>query len=174
VTDILFEKMAISKKRSEKRNPKIEDRIKLFNIKEGMTIVDYGCGPGMYINGFSKAVGKNGEVFAVDVIDIARDYIEKIIVKNKIVNVKFYLAKDYNCNLVTEIADIVFALDILHGIENTTSFFMELYRICKSDGILIIDDGHQKRINTKVLLDKINSWEIVEETKDHIKLKKKK
>jgi len=172
VTDILFQKMAISKKRSEKRNPKIENRVKTFNIKKGMTIVDYGCGPGMYINWLSKAVGENGKIFAVDVAEAAKKYIEKEIKKYELNNVTFYLAENYNSKIDTEIADIVVALDILHSIENTNSFLLELYRICKKDGLLIIDDGHQLRIKTKKALENVNCWEIIEETKDHIKLKK--
>jgi ubiquinone/menaquinone biosynthesis C-methylase UbiE len=173
MTDELFKKMANSKKRSEKRKPIIENRVKSFNIKKGMTIIDYGCGPGMYINWFSKAVGKNGKVIAVDVMEIAREYIEKINKKYEINNVQFYLANGYNSNIESEFADIVFALDIIHGIESTNDFLIELYRICKYGGILIIDDGHQSRIETKKVLAKTLKWEIIDEGKDHIKLIKK-
>jgi ubiquinone/menaquinone biosynthesis C-methylase UbiE len=164
--------MAISKKRSEKRNPKIENRVKTFKIKKGSTLVDYGCGPGIYTEWFSKAVGEKGMVYAVDINIIAKDYIEKIINKKGIKNVSFKSAKEYKCKLETEIADVVAALDIIHGIENMKLFLKELFRICKNNGMLIIDDGHQKRTITKKYLKENIYWKIVEETKDHIKLRK--
>ena len=40
--------------------PYIRKRIKKFNIKKGMTVVDYGCGPGRYTIPFAKIVGNNG------------------------------------------------------------------------------------------------------------------
>ena len=173
MTISFFDLMAISKKRSEKRKPKIENRVKTFNINENMIIVDYGCGPGMYINCFSKAVGDRGKVFAVDINENAKKYIEDITNKNNLRNVSFHLSEGYNSKIENEIADIVFALDVFHGIEDTNLFLDELYRICKKDGVLIIDDGHQKRIKTKNELEIFKKLEIIEEIKDHIKLKKK-
>ena len=168
-----FEEMTVSLKEEEEKNPRIEKRIKTFNVKEGMTVVDYGCGPGMYIKYFSSIVGKNGKVFAVDINENAKDYVEKVIKENKINNVVFCLADEYNCKIEAEISDIVFALDVLHKIENQYRFLLELNRICKKNGIIILDDGHQSRTETKMSLEKIVDWKIKEETEDHIKLTKK-
>jgi ubiquinone/menaquinone biosynthesis C-methylase UbiE len=38
----------------------IDKRIKNFGIKEDMTVVDYGCGPGRYTIRFSRIVGEMG------------------------------------------------------------------------------------------------------------------
>jgi len=173
MTDIEFNLMAISKKHSEKRMPVIDNRIKTFNIKDGMTVVDYGCGPGMYTVLLSRAVGENGQVFAVDVLKIAQKTIEKVILKNKLVNVTFFLAENYKCKINNNCADMVLALDIIHGIENPNDFLAELHRICRDNGILIIDDGHQQRSKTKEFLKNSKKWEITEETADVIKCKKK-
>jgi predicted methyltransferase len=37
-----------------------EERIKSFGISKGKTVIDYGCGPGRYLKGFSDAVGTKG------------------------------------------------------------------------------------------------------------------
>jgi ubiquinone/menaquinone biosynthesis C-methylase UbiE len=47
--------------------------------------------------------------------------------------------------------------------------FRELYRITKPDGILIFDDGHQKRKVTKKQISESNLWSVFEESKDHLK-----
>jgi hypothetical protein len=40
-----------------------DERVRSFGIKEGMTVVDYGCGPGRYTMRFSKLVGDKGKVY---------------------------------------------------------------------------------------------------------------
>ena len=35
----------------------IDKRVRKFGIVEGMTVVDYGCGPGRYTIRFAKLVG---------------------------------------------------------------------------------------------------------------------
>jgi 2-polyprenyl-3-methyl-5-hydroxy-6-metoxy-1,4-benzoquinol methylase len=51
--------------------PYIGRRVKKFGIKEGMTVVDYGCGPGRYAVKFAELVGDNGRVYAVDIHELA-------------------------------------------------------------------------------------------------------
>lgn len=51
--------------------PYIKKRIKKFGIQEGMTVVDYGCGPGRYSTEFAKLVGEEGKVYAVDIHELA-------------------------------------------------------------------------------------------------------
>lgn len=71
-----------------------------------------------------------------------------------------------------EIGDVVVALDMFFMIENPTVFLKELSRICKKDGILVIDDGHQSRKKTKIKIINSGAWNIVEERKDYLKCKK--
>jgi len=48
-------------------SPYINKRVRKFGIKEGMTVVDYGCGPGRYAVKFAELVGENGRVYAVEI-----------------------------------------------------------------------------------------------------------
>jgi len=41
-------------------------KIKKFNIKEGMTIVNYRCSPGRYTIPIAEKVGIKGKVYAVE------------------------------------------------------------------------------------------------------------
>jgi len=166
MTDIEFELMKIFKKLSERIKPKIVNRVKTFDIKKGMVIVDYGCGPGMYTYEFSKAVGKEGKVFAVDILEAAKKEIEEIKTKHNIQNVEFILAEGNKSNLAEKTADMIFALDVFHKIENAKEFLGELCRISKIGGTLILDDGHQSREKTKKSLEEIKEWKIIKETGD--------
>jgi ubiquinone/menaquinone biosynthesis C-methylase UbiE len=63
---------------------------------------------------------------------------------------------------------MVCAIDMFFGIKNPKVFLGERKRIVKKDGILIIDDGHQSRRETKRKIEEVGQWIIVEETMDHL------
>jgi len=48
---------------------------------KGMTVVDYGCGPGRYSIKFAEIVGNQGLVYAVDIHELA---IEKLVATPKL------------------------------------------------------------------------------------------
>ena len=41
------------------------------NITEGMTVLDYGCGPGTYTIAAAKMVKETGKVYALDIQPLA-------------------------------------------------------------------------------------------------------
>lgn len=127
--DKAFKMMSLIMKIMETIHPYAEKRAKTFGIKEGMTIVDYGCGPGRYTLPLAQLVGEQGKVMAVDISKIAFEEIRKNLKNRKLNNVQFSLAKGYNSNVNSEIADIVIALDMFFMIEEPTKFLKELYRI---------------------------------------------
>lgn len=172
LTDKTFKLMSFIMNIKETVHPQAEKRAKTFGIVEGMTIVDYGCGPGRYTIPFAKIVGNQGKVFATDLSKMAGEEIKKKIKQHHLNNIQFSLANGYNSNIDNEIADMVFALDIFIMIDNPKKFLMELNRICKKDGVLIIDDGHQSRKITKKKIIDSGAWKIVEERNDYLKCKK--
>jgi ubiquinone/menaquinone biosynthesis C-methylase UbiE len=149
--------------------PYIDRRIKKFGIREGMTVVDYGCGPGRYTMRFARLVGATGKVYAVDIHDMAIDAVEKKITKEDISNIERVLAEGYESGLPDHCSDVVCALDMFFSIKEPTDFLGELKRITKFDGMLVIDDGHQPRRETKRKIRESGHWQIVEETRDHLK-----
>jgi ubiquinone/menaquinone biosynthesis C-methylase UbiE len=153
--------------------PYIENRVKRFGIKPGMTVVDYGCGPGRYTARFAKLVGEQGKVFAIDIHELAIEAVKKKIDEYGFKNVTPILANGYDSTLSDHIADVVCAIDMFFIIKKPTEFLAELKRITKSDGVLVIDDGHQKRSFTKRNILQSRHWEIFEDTRDHLKCKPK-
>jgi ubiquinone/menaquinone biosynthesis C-methylase UbiE len=142
-----------------------------FGIKPGYNIIDYGCGPGDYIKLASAAVGTNGRVYAVDIHKLAIKSVKKLIKKKQMHNVIPVLANGYSSSIKDNTADLIYALDMFHMIEDVNSFFHELNRLTKKDGILILEDGHQKRESTKEKIIYSGKWEIIEETERHIRCK---
>jgi len=156
--------------------PYIKKRLKKFGIKDGIIVVDYGCGPGRYTLPIAEMVGIKGKVYAVDIHEMALKKVQEKIRKSGIKNIETSLAKEnndgeYNSGLPDNIADIVCAIDMFFIIKRPQEFLSEIQRILKPDGILIIDDGHQSRKETKQKIDRSGIFSIIEETKDHLKYK---
>ena len=151
--------------------PYIDKRVGKFGIKDGMTVVDYGCGPGRYAVKFAELVGENGRVYAVDIHELAIEAVKRKIRGGNLRNIEPVLAQGYDSTLPDAVADAVCAIDMFFIIKKPTELLTELKRIMKSDGTLVIDDGHQPRSVTKARILDSGIWDIVEETSDHLKCK---
>jgi ubiquinone/menaquinone biosynthesis C-methylase UbiE len=149
--------------------PHIAKRAMRFGIVEGMTVVDYGCGPGRYTVNFAKLVGDKGKVYAVDIHELAIETVKKRTARRNLRNVHPILIEGYNSTLPDETADMVCVIDMFFIVKNPKHFLAELSRICKRGGTLIIDDGHQPRSVTKQKILDSGMWDISEETPDHLK-----
>jgi ubiquinone/menaquinone biosynthesis C-methylase UbiE len=149
----------------------IEKRVKGFGIQPGMTVVDYGCGPGRYTVHYSRLAGRQGKVYAVDIHEMAIDLVRRKMERYGLDNVEPVLASGYDSGLPDHVADMVTAIDMFFAIRDQAAFLAELRRIAKPDGILVIDDGHQARRLTREQLAAAGSWTIVDETKDHLTCK---
>jgi len=142
-----------------------------FNILAGQTIIDYGCGPGRYIQKASRLVGPEGRVYAVDIHEMAYACICKMAKRNKLHNVYPTKANRYFVPIQENKADLIYVLDVFHMVSQPDEFLNELHRLVKTEGTVILEDGHQKRSKT---IDKVKNngrWHIVSENKKHLNLK---
>lgn len=146
----------------------IEKRVARFGIQPGMTVVDYGCGPGRYTIFYSRLAGRQGKVYAVDIHEMAIDLVRRKMEQYGLDNVEPVLAKGNDSGLPDGVADLVTAIDMFFAIRDQEAFLAELKRITKPTGMLVIDDGHQPRSTTKEQIAAAGGWKIVDETKDHI------
>lgn len=142
-----------------------------FGIKSGDVIVDYGCGPGGYLGWSTEAAGAEGKVYAVDIHKLAIKSVQRLISRKELKNVIPVLAEGYSCEIEDSTADLIYAVDMFHMIEDVDPFLSELNRIIKKGGILILEDGHQKREAAKEKVIKSGMWTVCEETKRHMKCK---
>ena len=146
-------------------------RLDAFGILKGQTVVDWGCGTGRYLKQASELVGNKGTVYAVDIHQLAVDAAAGIASRFNLRNIHPVLTDGKTVSIPSHSADVVYALDMFHMVKDTNGFLKELRRITKSDGVLILEDGHQPRALSK---DKVNSsgcWEIVTESKAYMTYK---
>lgn len=148
-----------------------ENKLDNFEIKNGQTVIDYGCGPGRYITKAAEIVGVKGKVLAVDIHKLALRYVKRKIAMNGLRNVQTYLVENDKTRINDNTADVVYALDMFHDIREPQPFFKELYRLIKKNGKLYLEDGHQKRSSSLNKISKSDLWEIKRQTKTHLVLK---
>ena len=168
MSDKGFKLMQLVMKAADHIHPHITQRSDSFGVENGMTVVDYGCGPGRYTTEFARLVGVSGHVLAVDLVGLALEETKNKIQDLGYSNVTTYLAKGYDSGVPDKVADIVFAIDMVHYIQEPPAFLAELCRITKDDGKLILSGGHQSRVTIKRNLAKSSLWSICEENSDFI------
>ena len=149
--------------------PRLDKRIAGFGIREGLSVVDYGCGPGRYTVRFSKLVGEGGKVYAVDVQELALAYIQQKMKANGLKNIIPVLADGYQTDIPDHSVDMAFALDMFFGVSDPVALLAELHRIVRHEGVLILDDGHQSREKTLEKLGWSGKWEVMQANREHLR-----
>jgi ubiquinone/menaquinone biosynthesis C-methylase UbiE len=133
-------------------NPKREDWEKtskimeLLNFKKGDTIADIGCGSGYYSYRFSKMVGEEGKVYAIDIKERHLDFINEFTEKNNIKNIRTIVSEEDDISLDNKV-DYVFMCSLYHIIYGVfpepvrSKLINSIKDVLKHDGRLIIVDN---------------------------------
>lgn len=107
-------------------------------IREGMTVLDIGCGPGFFSLDMAHLVGKSGRVIAVDLqegmLQKLRDKIQGTELEERITLLK----SEENRIGVSENVDFVLAFYVVHELPDQKAFFEELRSIVKPEGQALI------------------------------------
>ena len=106
-------------------------------VKEGMTVVDYGCGNGYFTIPMAKMVGDSGKVIAVDIQQEMLDKVSLRVKNKKLKNVELFNNSNSKLNYPNAI-DFAIAIYVVHEIPNKKAFFKELYDNLKPNGKLFI------------------------------------
>ncbi|TAJ11390.1 class I SAM-dependent methyltransferase [Marinilabiliaceae bacterium JC017] len=168
IPNVAFRLMAFIMRMMDVFGNHSDRNFKTLGLKLGQTVVDYGCGPARYILNASKTVGMQGRVYAVDIHPLAIEQVKRKIKKYNLRNIEPILAKGYSCSVPQQSVDVVYALDMFHMISNPTVLLTEFARMVKTDGLVIIEDGHQSRSETKSKIEASSLFVIAEENKYHV------
>lgn len=114
-----------------------------LGLNDGMRVVDLGAGSGFYSVEAAKKVGSNGRVYAVDVQKDLLERLRSVAGNQGIRNIEVVWGnaeKIGGTKLREAIADRVIASNILFQIEKLDEFSLEIKRILKKGGkVLIVD-----------------------------------
>ena len=107
-------------------------------LKEGMTVLDLGCGPGFFSIDMAQMVGRSGRVIASDLqegmLQKLRGKIHGTELEDRITLHKC----EENKIGVSENVDFVLAFYIVHEVPNQEEFFNEIGSILKPNGKVFI------------------------------------
>ncbi|MBL7058228.1 class I SAM-dependent methyltransferase [Patescibacteria group bacterium] len=116
--------------------------IKKAQIGEGMKVADLGCGMhGFFVFPISKVVGKHGLVYAVDILKIALDNIQRTANQNNKVNVKTVwsdLEIFKGTNIMSGDLNVALLINTLHQSKKRIEIIREASRLLKKDGLLVV------------------------------------
>jgi ubiquinone/menaquinone biosynthesis C-methylase UbiE len=109
-------------------------------ITKGMTVIDFGCGPGYFTTGLANLVGDGGKVIAAD---LQQAMLDKVIRKIRGTGLEKRITL-HNCQKdwigITEKADFVLAFWMVHEVPDQQSMFREFKSLLNPGGkILIIE-----------------------------------
>lgn len=134
-----------------------------LGIQNGMTVVDYGCGPALYVKPVSDLIGEQGLLYALDVQELAMESVQKEIKRHNLKNVEAVLVNDYSCRLQNMIADLIYSVDVIHMVPQPNRYFKEMRRLIKPDGFLVIDSGHLPKEEARSRILQSGYWRIESE-----------
>lgn len=135
-------------------------------IKEGMTVLDLGCGPGVFTVEIAKLLKGSGKVIAADLQEGMLEIIARKL-KGTEIEQRVELHKcEVNSIGLAEKADFILAFWMVHEVRDHDRLFDELKTILKPDGELFIIEPmmHVTRAAYARMTDRLvkSGFEIVE------------
>lgn len=107
-------------------------------IKEGMTVLDIGCGPGFFTMDIARLAGVSGRVIAADLQEGMLQRLRKKIRKTDLEGrITLHKCEENGIGL-SESVDFITALYMIHEIPDREAFLKELRSILRPDGQVFI------------------------------------
>ena len=128
----------------ESRGREVYDRrfdiLQASSLSPGMDVADVGAGTGLFTRLFSRQVGADGKVYAVD---ISRTFVENILRESReqgLNNVVGVVNSPDDAMLEPKSIDLAFSVDTYHHFEYPKSMLASIHKALRADGRLIIID----------------------------------
>lgn len=117
-----------------------EEILKACEIQAGQTVADIGAGTGIFTRLFSKAVGKDGNVIAVDISQNFLDHIQTIARDQGQTNIGTLLCTEDSTKLPANSVDVAYICDTYHHFEYPFKTMASLFAAMKPGGRVVLVD----------------------------------
>lgn len=112
-----------------------------LQIVPSQIVADVGCAEGFFTFDLAKRVGKEGQVWAVDIDQAALDQVRKKNAEKKLAQIKIILGTPNDPKLPKRLFDVVIIANAFHEMENYDEMLQAIWRALKPNGILAIIDN---------------------------------
>jgi ubiquinone/menaquinone biosynthesis C-methylase UbiE len=113
-------------------------------IREGLTVLDFGCGPGGFSLAAARLVGPQGRVYALDHHPLAARSVRKSAGRRGLGNIRSVFGTGL-ADLPGESVDLTLVYDVLHDLPEPGPVLSGLHRVLKPGGVLSVSDHHLKK-----------------------------
>lgn len=103
-------------------------------VEPGMTVLDFGCGPGFFTVDLAELVGKTGQVIAVDLQEGMLERLRKKIQNNELKDRIILHQCEADRIGWSKPVDFFLAFYMLHEVPDPAGFFNEMEKILKPTG----------------------------------------
>lgn len=127
--------------------------IDALGLRKGMAVADVGAGTGLFTTEIAKRVGREGEVFAIDIVPDFLDRIRERVADSQLSNVRVVHGKERETTLAPGSIDLAFLCDTYHHIEYPAAYLRSLRETMRPGATLVLID--LERIEGKTSPDRL-------------------
>jgi ubiquinone/menaquinone biosynthesis C-methylase UbiE len=107
-------------------------------VKEGMTAMDLGCGPGFFTLDLARMVGETGQVIAADLQEEMLQMLKRKIQGTELEKrIELHKCRESSIHYAGRV-DFVLALYVVHELPGQVAIFRELHSILNPGGLLYV------------------------------------
>jgi len=120
-------------------------------VRQKQTVLDFGCGSGVFSIASASVVGNRGKVYALDMRPAALERLKEEANRKGLANIETILFDNSKVStlLGSESVDVILLYDVLQEISDQRLLLKELHRVLKQDGVLSVFPMH---LGTDMLL----------------------
>ncbi len=107
-------------------------------LRSGMTVLDIGCGPGVFSIEMARIVGASGRVIAADLQEGMLQILKKKIQGTDVERVVELHKCEPDGVGVSDNVDFILAFYVVHEVPDKTHFFKEIQALLNQDGRVLI------------------------------------
>lgn len=139
-SNLSFRLMALKFRLRDRQHPP-EGIPREAGVRPGMTVLDFGCGPGGFSLAAARLAGPAGQVLALDAHPLAVKSVLRAAAENGILNIRTILGSDMTSVFPASV-DIALLYDVLHDLREPGGILREFHRVLKPEGVLSVSDHH--------------------------------
>jgi ubiquinone/menaquinone biosynthesis C-methylase UbiE len=106
-------------------------------IRNGQTVVDIGCGPGVFAIAMAQLVGEQGRVIAVDIQDKMLERVKQKISRASVRSITIHKAEPDMIGIAEKV-DFALAFYMVHEVPDKANFFSEVVSIMKPKSTFLV------------------------------------